>query len=36
MGDSSGPDWKARIRDGKSLLPELPEFATEADMGLAV
>ncbi|MHC2578218.1 phage terminase large subunit-like protein [Bradyrhizobium diazoefficiens] len=35
MWDTSCPDWEARIRDGRSLLPDLPLFETEADMGLA-
>lgn len=32
--DTSCPDWEDRIR-GKSLLPDLPLFAAEADLGLA-
>lgn len=35
MWDTSCPDWEERIRQGRSLLPELPLFANEADMGLA-
>lgn len=33
--DTSCPDWEARIREGRSLMPDLPLFASEADMGLA-
>jgi phage terminase large subunit-like protein len=35
MWDTSCPDWEDRIRNGHSLLPDLPLFAEEADMGLA-
>lgn len=35
MWDLSCPDWESRIREGKSLLPDMPLFASEADMGLA-
>jgi phage terminase large subunit-like protein len=35
MWDTSCIDWETRIRDGKSLLPDLPLFEAEADMGLA-
>ncbi|WP_316188314.1 MULTISPECIES: terminase TerL endonuclease subunit [unclassified Bradyrhizobium] len=35
MWDTSCPDWEDRIRDGRSLVPDLPLFADEADMGLA-
>lgn len=35
MWDTSCPDWEVRIREGRTLLPELPLFAAEADMGLA-
>ncbi|MGK7056921.1 terminase large subunit domain-containing protein [Bradyrhizobium sp. 1050_B9_N1_2] len=34
--DTSCPDWETRIREGKSLMPDLPLFAGEADMGLAL
>ncbi|MEH2705217.1 terminase large subunit [Bradyrhizobium elkanii] len=33
--DTSCPDWEDRIREGRSLIPDLPLFASEADMGLA-
>lgn len=32
--DLSCPDWADRIRDGRSLLPDLPLYETEADFGL--
>jgi phage terminase large subunit-like protein len=35
MWDTSCIDWETRIRDGKSLVPDLPLFEAEADMGLA-
>jgi phage terminase large subunit-like protein len=35
MWDLSCPDWETRIREGKSLLPDMPLFEAEADMGLA-
>ncbi len=35
MWDLSCPDWEDRIRQGRSLIPELPLNETEADMGLA-
>ncbi|BAL77043.1 terminase TerL endonuclease subunit [Bradyrhizobium cosmicum] len=35
MWDTSCPDWDTRIREGRSLLPDLPLFEDEADMGLA-
>lgn len=35
MWDTSCPDWEERIRQGRSLMPDLPLFAGEADMGLA-
>jgi phage terminase large subunit-like protein len=35
MWDTSCPDWEDRIRNGRSLMPDLPLFAGEADMGLA-
>lgn len=35
MWDTSCPDWETRIREGSSLLPDLPLFEAEADMGLA-
>jgi phage terminase large subunit-like protein len=34
MWDLSCVDWEDRIREGRSLIPELPLFADEADMGL--
>jgi hypothetical protein len=34
MWDLSCVDWEDRIREGRSLIPELPLFAGEADMGL--
>lgn len=33
--DTSCPDWETRIREGRSLIPDLPLFEAEADMGLA-
>jgi phage terminase large subunit-like protein len=33
--DTSCPDWETRLREGRSLLPDLPLFQDEADMGLA-
>lgn len=33
--DTSCPDWEDRIRRGASLMPDLPLFQAEADMGLA-
>lgn len=35
MWDLSCPNWEARIRDGRSLIPELKLNTAEADMGLA-
>jgi phage terminase large subunit-like protein len=35
MWDTSCTDWEERIRNGRSLIPDLPLFAGEADMGLA-
>lgn len=35
MWDTSCPNWEDRIRHGLSLLPDLPLFVDEADMGLA-
>lgn len=35
MWDLSRTDWQDRIRDGRSLLPDMPLFEAEADMGLA-
>ncbi|WP_316165389.1 MULTISPECIES: terminase large subunit domain-containing protein [unclassified Bradyrhizobium] len=35
MWDTSCPDWEDRIRNGRSLMPDLPLFADEAAMGLA-
>jgi hypothetical protein len=34
--DTSCPDWETRLRDGRSLVPDLPLFAGEADMGVAL
>lgn len=33
--DTSCLDWETRIREGRSLMPDLPLFEDEADMGLA-
>ncbi|GIQ73205.1 terminase [Bradyrhizobium sp. RD5-C2] len=33
--DTSCPDWEDRIRSGASLIPDLPLFEDEADIGLA-
>jgi phage terminase large subunit-like protein len=33
--DTSCPDWETRLREGRSLVPDLPLFESEADMGLA-
>lgn len=33
--DTSCPDWEDRIRSGRSLMPDLPLFEREAEMGLA-
>jgi len=35
MWDLSCIDWQDRIRDGRSLIPDLPLIQSEADMGLA-
>jgi phage terminase large subunit-like protein len=35
MWDTSCLDWEERIRNGRSLMPELPLFDGEAEMGLA-
>lgn len=35
MWDLSCPDWESRIREGRSLIPDLPLIETEAKMGLA-
>jgi phage terminase large subunit-like protein len=35
MWDLSCPDWEDRIRDGRSLVPQLPLIRSEAEMGLA-
>jgi phage terminase large subunit-like protein len=32
--DLSCPDWQTRIREGRSLVPDLPLFADEADMAV--
>ncbi|MET4307927.1 terminase large subunit [Bradyrhizobium sp. RT4b] len=34
--DTSCPDWETRIREGRSLMPDLPLIETEADMGVAL
>lgn len=34
MWDLSCPDWEARIRSGRSLIPDLPLVQSEADFGL--
>jgi phage terminase large subunit-like protein len=34
MWDLSCPDWADRIREGHSLIPDLPLIRSEADMGL--
>ena len=34
MWDLSCPDWQDRIREGRSLIPDLPLFEAEARMGL--
>lgn len=36
MWDLSCPDWEDRIREGRSLIPDLPLNHAEADMGLAI
>jgi phage terminase large subunit-like protein len=36
MWDLSCPDWQERIRDGRSLLPDMPLNDEEADLGLAM
>jgi phage terminase large subunit-like protein len=35
MWDTSCPDWEERIRNGRSLMPDLPLFESEARDGLA-
>ena len=35
MWDLSCVDWADRLRDGRSLIPDLPLNEDEADMGLA-
>ena len=35
MWDLSCPDWETRIREGRSLIPELPLIEAEARMGLS-
>ncbi len=35
MWDLSCPDWRERIRAGRSLVPDLPLFAEEAELGVA-
>lgn len=34
MWDLSCPDWEQRLRDGRSLIPDLPLIETEAALGL--
>src|SRR5262245_54786061 len=34
MWDLSCPDWEDRIREGRSLLPDLPVIQSEAEMGV--
>ena len=29
-------DWASRLRDGRSLIPDLPLVESEADLGLAI
>lgn len=36
MWDLSCPDWETRIREGRSLIPDLPLNEAEADLGLAM
>jgi phage terminase large subunit-like protein len=36
MWDLSCPDWEQRLREGRSLIPDLPLIKDEADMGLAI
>jgi phage terminase large subunit-like protein len=36
MWDLSCPDWENRIREGRSLIPDLPLNEKEADLGLAI
>lgn len=36
MWDLSCPDWAARLRDGRSLIPEMPLNDAEAALGLAM
>lgn len=36
MWDLSCPDWEDRIREGRSILPEMPLNQEEADLGLAM
>lgn len=36
MWDLSCPDWEDRIREGRSILPEMPLNREEADLGLAM
>src|SRR5580704_5564317 len=35
MWDLSCPDWEGRIREGRSLIPDLPLIESEAKMGLS-
>lgn len=35
MWDTSCVDWEQRLREGRSLVPDLPLFEEEADLGLA-
>ena len=36
MWDLSCPDWEDRIREGRSILPDMPLNREEADLGLAM
>ena len=36
MWDLSCPDWEARIREGRSLMPDLPLFAEDARRAVAI
>lgn len=36
MWDLSCPDWEDRIREGRSLIPDLPLVETEANLGLDI
>jgi len=36
MWDLSCPDWELRLREGRSLIPELPLIESEASLGLQI